>query len=552
MTAYLNALGVVCALGRDKREVARNLFAGDCCGMRNEPAGWPQRVVAGGGGPAANWRAIPAELTRKARRNNQLLLEAALQIREDIDSAIQTYGRDRIGVVLGTSTSGIDEASQGLAHYLREQQFPAEYDYQQQELGAPANFLADWLQLSGPAYVISTACTSSARALDECPAPAGPGHVRRGAVRRRRHLVQADPQRFLGAGSGLGATLQSVFGEPQRHQHRRSGGAVPDDQTVQATASRLPCSAAAPAPMRTTSPPRSRPVVAPCKRCAKPWAAPTCNRSRSTYLNLHGTATQHNDAMESQAVATLFPAGVPCSSTKPMTGHTLGAAGALEAAFCWLSLSPDNREHALPPHVWDGQPDPELPPLQWVTPADSPDVHCTSLPDEQFLCLRWQQRQPDYRRRPMIDWPLAELLPHAGDMILIDQILAFDEEQIHTRLTVKPDGLFNLPDGSLPAWVGIELMAQSVAAFAGCHARQRGDEVELGFLLGSRKFECNVESFPAGTELTIHGIRSLEDDNGMGVFECHINAPGIHATARLNVFRPPQAAQYLHEPEGVQ
>jgi 3-oxoacyl-[acyl-carrier-protein] synthase-1 len=73
--------------------------------------------------------------------------------------------------------------------------------------------------------------------------------------------------------------------------------------------------------------------------------------------------------MESQAVATLFPAGVPCSSSKPMTGHTLGAAGALEAAFCWLSLSPDNRTHALPPHVWDGQPDPELPPLQWVTPA---------------------------------------------------------------------------------------------------------------------------------------------------------------------------------------
>ena len=55
----------------------------------------------------------------------------------------------------------------------------------------------------------------------------------------------------------------------------------------------------------------------------------------------------------------------------------------------------------------------------------------------------------------MSDWPLAELLPHAGDMILIEQILAFDEEQIHTRLRVKPDGLFNLPDGSLPAWVGI-------------------------------------------------------------------------------------------------
>ncbi|AZF40614.1 3-hydroxydecanoyl-(ACP) dehydratase [Pseudomonas sp. R1-43-08] len=147
----------------------------------------------------------------------------------------------------------------------------------------------------------------------------------------------------------------------------------------------------------------------------------------------------------------------------------------------------------------------------------------------------------------MIDWPLAELLPHAGDMILIDQVLSFDEEQVHTRLTVKPGGLFNRADGSLPAWVGIELMAQSVAAYAGCRARQQGLAVELGFLLGTRKFECNVEHFPVGTELNIHGLRSLEDDNGMGVFECHLTGDAIQASARLNVFRPPQAANYLAE-----
>ncbi|MBK5538600.1 hotdog family protein [Pseudomonas sp. TH05] len=147
----------------------------------------------------------------------------------------------------------------------------------------------------------------------------------------------------------------------------------------------------------------------------------------------------------------------------------------------------------------------------------------------------------------MIPWPLAELLPHAGDMILIDQVLGFDEEQIHTRLTVKPGGLFNRADGSLPAWLGIELMAQSVAAYAGCRARQQGQAVELGFLLGTRKFECNVEHFPAGSELRIHALRSLEDDNGMGVFECHLSGPGIQASARLNVFRPPHAAHYLDE-----
>ena len=145
----------------------------------------------------------------------------------------------------------------------------------------------------------------------------------------------------------------------------------------------------------------------------------------------------------------------------------------------------------------------------------------------------------------MIDWPLAELLPHAGDMILIDQVLAFDEEQIETRLSVKAGGLFNREDGSLPAWAGIELMAQSVAAYAGCRARVQGNPVALGFLLGTRKFECNVEHFPAGTVLHIHALRSLEDDNGMGIFECHLTGPGIHASARLNVFRPPQADTYL-------
>ncbi|MDG9926692.1 MULTISPECIES: hotdog family protein [unclassified Pseudomonas] len=148
----------------------------------------------------------------------------------------------------------------------------------------------------------------------------------------------------------------------------------------------------------------------------------------------------------------------------------------------------------------------------------------------------------------MSHWPIAELVPHAGDMILIDEVVGFGTEEIETRLTVRPGGLFNLADGSLPAWVGIELMAQSVAAYAGCQARQAGLPVELGFLLGTRKYDCNVERFPAGSELRIHALRSLQDDNGMGVFECRLSGPSILAEARLNVFRPPQVASYLQDP----
>jgi predicted hotdog family 3-hydroxylacyl-ACP dehydratase len=148
----------------------------------------------------------------------------------------------------------------------------------------------------------------------------------------------------------------------------------------------------------------------------------------------------------------------------------------------------------------------------------------------------------------MIDWPVAELLPHAGDMILLDAVESFDAETIDAKLQVKPDGLFSLSDGSLPAWVGVEIMAQTVAAYAGCQARQAGLPVELGFLLGTRNYQCNVERFPAGSWLRIRALRSLQDDNGMGVFECHLDGPGIHAEARLNVFRPPEVASYLQEP----
>jgi 3-oxoacyl-[acyl-carrier-protein] synthase-1 len=83
------------------------------------------------------------------------------------------------------------------------------------------------------------------------------------------------------------------------------------------------------------------------------------------YVNLHGTATQQNDAMESKVMAEIFP-GVPMSSTKPFTGHTLGSAGALEAAICWLTLTDDDRR--LPPQLWDNVPDAALPPLNLVAP----------------------------------------------------------------------------------------------------------------------------------------------------------------------------------------
>jgi predicted hotdog family 3-hydroxylacyl-ACP dehydratase len=130
-------------------------------------------------------------------------------------------------------------------------------------------------------------------------------------------------------------------------------------------------------------------------------------------------------------------------------------------------------------------------------------------------------------------------------MILLDAVIEAEPERIVCCRRVSPGGLFNAADGSLPAWVGVELMAQSIAAWAGWQAKREQRPVRLGFLLGTRHYRCDVEAFPAGSELVIEAVRNFHDDHGMGVFACRIDAPGLHAEARLTVFSPPDADTFL-------
>ncbi|CAM3563039.1 3-hydroxylacyl-ACP dehydratase [Bordetella sputigena] len=146
-------------------------------------------------------------------------------------------------------------------------------------------------------------------------------------------------------------------------------------------------------------------------------------------------------------------------------------------------------------------------------------------------------------------WPVAQLVPHSGDAILIDTVDDWDEETLRATAVVKPDGLYSNADGSLPPWMGLEIMAQAVGAWAGCQARHHGQQVGLGFLLGTRRYECHVRGFAAGTRLTIHVAQSLRDAAGMGVFECELRADArLLASARLNVYQPADAGAFTREP----
>jgi len=375
---FTSALGVICALGQGKREVARALFAGDSHGMQKQ-TGWVEGKALTVGVVTAPLPAMPQGLETAHSRNNQLLLAAALEIEEEIRQLITRYGTDRIGVVLGTSTSGIAETETAISVWQNSGQLPADYRYARQEISDPAVFLSDWLELSGPCYSLSTACTSSARALISA------------ARLLRQNLcdavlvggVDSLCKLTLNGFSALGA----IAPEPCQPFSQHRNGINIGEAAALLIMTREPWGESGIALLGYGASSDAYHMSAPKPDGAGALAAMRQALARAglqppsiDYLNLHGTATERNDAMESRAVAELFPDGVACSSTKPLSGHTLGAAGALEAAFCWLALSHYNDGCCLPPHLWDGAPDPALPPLKLIARG-----HCFERPTAHRL-----------------------------------------------------------------------------------------------------------------------------------------------------------------------
>jgi predicted hotdog family 3-hydroxylacyl-ACP dehydratase len=121
-------------------------------------------------------------------------------------------------------------------------------------------------------------------------------------------------------------------------------------------------------------------------------------------------------------------------------------------------------------------------------------------------------------------------------MVLLDNIIDFDEDSLSAELTVRNDGLLG-DANSVPAYAGIEYMAQAIAAYAGIQAQLAGEPIKIGFLLGTRRYTSNVSSFAVGTHLTIH-IKNIMQDEKLGVFDCKIIATDIEVTANLTVYQP--------------
>lgn len=142
-------------------------------------------------------------------------------------------------------------------------------------------------------------------------------------------------------------------------------------------------------------------------------------------------------------------------------------------------------------------------------------------------------------------WTVDDLVPHRGDMSWLDTVVSADADTVVAEATIRPDSFF-VRDGALPIWVGVEFMAQSVAAWAGHRGRLQGRPARIGFLLGTRRFDVHRQAFRVGERLRIEASCELMGDNGLGMFACRILVDGeVAAEANLSVFEPPDEAAFL-------
>jgi 3-oxoacyl-[acyl-carrier-protein] synthase-1 len=361
---YLNELGIVCALGDTHAAIKQHMLGSVQSGVGMTDACSPGRPLPLG----RVMRDLPAcdRLPLRDRsRNNRLALAALNQIRPAVEAAIERFGSDRIGIVLGTSTSGIAEAEAAIRQYAVDGTLPEQFHYGQQELGSPAAVLAAELGIAGPAYVHSSACASSAKAMASAARL-----IRMGAC----DVVLTGGVDSLCAFTVAGfAALESVSDARCNPLSAHRKGINIGEGAALFLMSREPATVTLRGWGESSD---GHHISAPDPSGAGARVAIEQALSRAgigaaqiDYVNLHGTATPQNDAMESRVIHDLFGSAVPVSSTKPLTGHALGAAAAIEAGLCWLAMQDDNSAGKLPPHLWDGMRDPALPALNVAEPG---------------------------------------------------------------------------------------------------------------------------------------------------------------------------------------
>lgn len=329
---YINDLTSVSSLGTNELTIVDSLSHTDRCyltyrdDLLNEHKG-------------SYFGQIKAKLPRlddypeHKSRNSAVLAFLTDSIKDSINELKQKYSKDRIAIILGTSTSGLDETENELKKFMQTGVPSRDFYYKTQEFGDPSMFLADYLEIDGPAYTISTACSSSARALI-CGKRMLESGLVDAVIAGGADTICKVPINGFNSMGVLSQERCLPFNKNRAGINIGEGGGLMILSKEKASLELLGVGESSDAYHVSSPDPSGAGAISAMEMALNDASLTTDDIG---YVNLHGTATKLNDAMESKAMASLFKGKVPCSSTKYMTGHTLGAAGIVEAAIlCYL------------------------------------------------------------------------------------------------------------------------------------------------------------------------------------------------------------------------
>jgi len=360
MKLYLNDCGMLSAVANDRHAILKSIQSGDRTGLMlsEEFSSHPVYI----GEVKAELPVIADKYSVYNCKNNQLLLAALNQIQPTVDGMIKRYGADRVGVVIGTSTSGVHNTELAISSVAKNNIKPELFHYKQQQLAGGADFLAQVLGLKGPAYAISTACSSSGRAMASARRLIALGYCDAVIVGGADSLCQFTVHGF-DALQSLSAGLCKPFGQHRDGINLSEAAALFVLSKQEGEVELQGIGASSDAYHFSAPDPEGSEVISSMK-----MALTDANKmpEQIDYVNLHGTATPLNDAMESSAVNKVFGRHVAVSSTKGMTGHALGAAAALELGLCWMLLTSSDEQGLLLPNINDDPIDASLPGLNFV------------------------------------------------------------------------------------------------------------------------------------------------------------------------------------------
>lgn len=367
MPVWLNDLGIVSALGAGHQQTIKSLNSQHI----NTLTATDELAFDGRQTYVGMVKTLPLSAIL---RTYTLIDDALAQIKPTLEQF--NVADQRIAVVIGTSTASIHEGERARMQFKQAGYWPEEYNYEDQSLISPANYIAKQLNATGPCYSISTACSSSSKAMISarallladladvviCGGVDSLCQLTVNGFDSLSSISDAVCQPFSLARSGInigeGAALFMM--SKKRNQGNAvafiGGGESSDAHHI-----------SAPAPDGSG---------AEQAMCAALRDA-NLTADDIDYINAHGTATQQNDAMESLAINRVFGNNTPVSSSKHLSGHTLGAAGAIEAGICWLSLINNDSVTTLPFNT--GEQDPALGEIALLTsPFIKPLKYCLS------------------------------------------------------------------------------------------------------------------------------------------------------------------------------